>query len=304
MCEAAALFTNRAKQMQDLCLKGIGSTIRPVNGITMFAFNPNWNAWLRTFEELGLPIVHPILASPSNNMACILGPEWFPYCAAKQDFSECNAESLCSVDFLLLDSRTYGVAQNPDVLTVFPDKTIQAGHFVSLLMNNTARSYKLITPVLNKLTQDLAGFISLYSKTSCTAVDPTSHEHTTVVLGGLAGGQYICYKEALIQTQYTTCPTVAFTPCFSDNMMVDVKNKGPTQVKTSRLTITFDLVWMVLTLECTVLGTPTKLREPILFSLQQISPFRLHLNFPMAIWSFVCKDSKAYQLVSSRSTTS
>lgn len=172
-----------------------------VDGFSIRTFDPVPYWTLRTFEELGMPLLHASEESDSYPQ-----DEWFVTCPAGSIDTSCNSNTALNVDFWLFDSRSFPIVDSPEFKSIFPDQAILRNQYSYWARNDGPISYKSISRMLKELNQQFRSAELLYSKGQCRKVDPTSPAHTQVQSAGLAGGEYACYDSAYLQREYLTCP--------------------------------------------------------------------------------------------------
>jgi hypothetical protein len=224
MCEAAGRF---ALVAEDLHKRGVRVStawfdITPDN-ILVAPLGVYADAFSRTLEELGLPLVHNRFCIGKSCNSELYGPDyeiinsssWFVDCQPGQALSTCNDQTLYNVDFWLLGGREITDVQlNMDFFeSQFPDKAILAGQFSHIPLNDGTISYHNIARFLNGLADELDTAKPLHDRTgdlSCANVDVTSNEHTSAGnaydFSTVEPRQVACFNEAFLQQAYFVCP--------------------------------------------------------------------------------------------------
>lgn len=219
MCEAANEFTLMAEQLHNRGVRCVGATARMNGGGNVNLVNLNQNPWLRTFEELGLPIMHPPLKNPTDFTRTYTAEEWFPGCN-RMGGDAFNCDGIAPVlpaDCWLFDSRSYPqIAENKeDILTVLSVEAIRQDQFSSLLLNDGSITYRTAAAVLREVTEDLKDSQRIYDETTCTRVEVTTRHHISLAFGGLEGGEYACFDRDTLNSDMLTCPLEGYTPSTS-----------------------------------------------------------------------------------------
>jgi len=109
MCEAANEFSLMAKDLHKRGVRCVAVTVRADNGGTVNLVNLNklsW--WLRTFEELGLPLIHPpLLDEPTDYFKSYKIDAWFPGCNSGGTNQCEDLTQIYPVDCWLLETRSF-----------------------------------------------------------------------------------------------------------------------------------------------------------------------------------------------------
>jgi len=233
MCEAANEFTLMAEQLHNRGVLCAGATSRLTDGGNVNLINVNQIPWLRTFEELGLPLMHPEFQNPTDFTRTYTAEQWFPGCNrfGGDKFNCDGIQPAFPVDCWLFDSRSYPVIveEKEALLEVLSVEAIEKDQFTHLLMNDGAITYQTVAAVLKQVTADLKDVQSLYDdKLGCTRVEVTDRDHTSLAYGGLEGGEYACFDRDMLNGDMLTCPE-GFTPGISrypSDTEDDVDNNG------------------------------------------------------------------------------
>ncbi|KAL7555601.1 hypothetical protein ACA910_001615 [Epithemia clementina (nom. ined.)] len=222
MCQAAERFTKVAKSAHERGVRVAEAwfLILPED-IYVAPFAPYGNAFTRTLEELGMPIVHTgyCLVNPCNSglygddYEIMNSSEWFLGCAEGQEKSTCNDKTLYNIDFWMMGGREFGDVQKSQdfFASKFPDKAILAAQYAHVPLNDGAFSYHNIANFLNYIANELEKAQPLYNDpTKCTAVNVTSDFHTSyarsIDMSSVPPLSTACYNESYHQTAYLQCP--------------------------------------------------------------------------------------------------
>lgn len=204
LCEAAQDFSNTMKEAHERGVRTMAGIIRSGPGVR--ALEPIAYFGIRTFEELGMPIMHADAELPTYFDEFTVDT-WFVDCPEGAVAESCNGKVAYPVDFWIIDSRSYPDAVDQDFGLMFPDKALLAGQVWHFSRNDGAVSYKAVTSYLKEMGKRIGAAQRLYDTTDCTDVDVLDDGHLSAEVGGLQGGQYACYNAENIQTLYTTCPS-------------------------------------------------------------------------------------------------
>ncbi|CAB9503019.1 expressed unknown protein [Seminavis robusta] len=201
-CEAANEFSLMAEQLQERGVRCLAASVRQANGGTINVFNTNNLPWLRTFEDLGLPLLTAPFESKSDFTYTYSVSDWYPECGGQPSGCETLTPAL-PTDCFLFDTRTFAYIEDSkeQVLGFLPEKTIEQDQYSYFHFNEGGFSYRRAAAVLNQINEDLKDVQPLYSQTPCATVDVSSREYTSLASGGLSAGQYACYNSELM-----TCP--------------------------------------------------------------------------------------------------
>jgi len=238
-CASAESFT---QTMEEVHQKGIrvkvsiaGTTTNFLTGetsVTVRDFDPLQLWFPRTFEELGMPLLH------SNSSGNVLPDTYFTDCPNGALSETCNDNTLYPVDYWLFDSRSFALINDPDTIEqVFPDKALLKGQLWHYSRNDGPVSYVTIKTVLDEMAEKLASAERVHDETDCTPADPTGPEF---LLAGLDSNQYVCYNFDLIQSEYLCDDNDndsggGFEICFSGENDVLTLDKGTIQMKNLKL---------------------------------------------------------------------
>jgi hypothetical protein len=227
MCDAAAHFTQVAEDSHTRGVRVAEAWFEVLpDSVQVSPFAPYGNAFLRTLEELGMPVVHPgyCIGKPCNSG--IYGPDyetinatgWFVNCKQGQEYSSCNDETLYNVDLWLVGGREVATLElgQDSFESLFPDKAVLAGQFTHIPLNDGTISYHNIARFLKDMADVLEAAQPLHSTANnlpCSDVDVTSNEHISagnvLDFSTVQPRQTACFNEAFLQTSYFMCPSSA-----------------------------------------------------------------------------------------------
>ena len=224
MCQTAANFVEHA---QDLHQRGIyvaAGSIDPWNGGTLSVFAPSSYPWLRTLEELGLPLLHPPreqdTLSVSRNYLFI---DWFPDCnASDKPLDKCSelATTALPVDFWLWWTPVYERLQESaqsyeDICSQIPDPALTAQQYSFFVSDGAAAiSYTNIRRFLEAIQESTAKIVRVHRETIVCTDDLVvkSAEYNTPggdnALRVNEGGGYNCFDQDHLQGLYLECPAL------------------------------------------------------------------------------------------------
>jgi hypothetical protein len=201
MCQAAVNFANTMQRAHNSGLRVMAAVADISADATAIRPQDPTAFWtLRTFEELGMPIMH-------GDNEPITTSQWFVACtAANQNASAtCNKQTKLPADFFIFDSRSYPLVDTDEFQAIFPDAAILADQYWHFARNDGAISYRSMTKVLNKVSAMIGQATRLHDTTPCVTLDPTSPDHLNAAYGGLENGQYVCYNRDFLQDNYVAC---------------------------------------------------------------------------------------------------
>jgi hypothetical protein len=213
MCLAAKRLSRAAQNAQNdgLRILAANAFIQPFitgSSVTLAPLDPLHDAYLRTYEELGVPILHPGVwknavpeVIPTN--------DWFPNCAERQDMTECNNEAIYPVDIWLMEGRRLpnGTSDESDfLLRYFPEKALLGNQYTHWPMNDGPISYRSISRSFHVMASILDSSSRVYPRTECSNVDVTSEAYLKRNTGGIGPGGYACYDQGVHQSKYLQCP--------------------------------------------------------------------------------------------------
>ena len=204
MCQAAETFTQTMEQAHNRGVRALATVLLPGDTMTLRMFDPvpYWN--LRTFEELGMPLLHADNDSVSASNT-VTADDFFPACPQGSLSQSCNRPAKLPVDFWIFDSRSFSLVSTDAFTTSFPDQAVIQGQFWHWARSDGAISYKSIANILNRMSQELGRAQRIHDRTPCVGIDVTSALHTNASTGGLSGGQYACYNRNHIEQAYLSC---------------------------------------------------------------------------------------------------
>jgi hypothetical protein len=226
MCEAANQFSLMAEELQKRGIRCLAASVRTNNGGAVNVFNLNHLAWLRTFEELGLPLMHGKFDNATDFTKTYTVNDWYPGCEGDTNNCE-DLTPIMPVDCFLFDTRSFAyLEENMDlVLSVLPEETVKAGQYSYFHFNEGSMSYRTVAAVLNQMTEQLKDSELLYSETPCAEGDVSSGELTSVI--STLPGQYVCFEKDNLETEMLTCPE-GFTPGATSTSGGDTSSKPDT----------------------------------------------------------------------------
>jgi hypothetical protein len=205
MHEAANEFSLMAEQLQTRGVRCIAASVRTSNGGTITVFNLNHLAWLRTFEELGLPLLHGKFESATDFTTSYTVNEWYPSCNGETNNCD-DLTPIMPVDCFLFDTRSFAyLEQNSgQVVSVVPDKSIKAGQYSYFHFNDGSISYRTVAAILRQMTEHLGKSELLFSETPCAEANVTSTELTSVA--STLPGQHVCFDKNNLDSEMLACP--------------------------------------------------------------------------------------------------
>jgi len=213
MCLAAKRLSRAAQEAQrdGLRILAANAFINPFmsgSTITLNPLDPLSDAYLRTYEELGVPILHPGVYKEADP-EIIPTTAWFPNCVPGQDYTECNNEALYPVDIWLMEGRRLPNGTNDEMeylLRFYPEKALLAKQYAHWPMNDGPISYRAISRSFHVMASILDTASRVYPRTECTNVDVTAEAYLNKETGGIDPGGYACYDQGVHQLEYLQCP--------------------------------------------------------------------------------------------------
>lgn len=207
LCETAENFTKTMDEAHERGVRVASAIARSGPGMRVLEPLSYYN--LRTYEELGMPIMHADAKLPTYFDAYD-ADSWFVNCPASQVTQNCNNQVALPVDFWIFDSRSYPYATSTEFKELFPDRALLKEQYWHFARNDGAVSYRQIEKYLAQLASRIAKAERLYDKTECNkGVNVLSEGHYSAEVGGLNGGEYACYDYNNVQTLYLECPSSA-----------------------------------------------------------------------------------------------
>jgi len=214
MCDAASELSDAAMsaQQRGIRVMTINPTIAVDNSVTLYPIDPLSDPFLRSYEELGVPILHPGKYNAGlQKSEAIPSKEWFTDCLPGNMFKSCNSNAYYPVDLWLVEGRRF-FFNTPEeqyfLETFFPDKALLNNQIAHWPLNDGPISYTSATRSFEEMTRKLNGAVRQYDATQCTNTDVTSKAFLDSQFGGLKGGEYSCYTKENIQHDYLQCNTV------------------------------------------------------------------------------------------------
>lgn len=225
MCQTASKFVEHAKNLHQRGIHVAAGYLSPFNGGTVSVFAPSSYPWLRTLEELGLPLLHPPreqdTLSVSRNYLFV---DWFPNCntdTSDVPLNKCSelTATAIPVDLWLWWTPVYerlqqSVQSYEDIRSVFPDPALTARQNSFFISNGAAAiSYTNIRRYLEAIQEATTNIARIHNKTiECTEdLIVKSSEYNTPggdnLLRENEGGAYNCFNQDHLQNLYTECPT-------------------------------------------------------------------------------------------------
>jgi len=212
MCVAAKRLSRAAQgaQKEGLRVMAANAFINPFmsgSSVTFSPIDPLQDAYLRTYEELGVPMIHP--GKYPANPEVIPSDVWFPNCEQGQDMTECNNEAYYPIDIWLMEGRRLPNSTKEEedfLLRYFPEKALLSSQYTHWPMNDGPISYKSVARTFHVMAQTLNDASRVYPRTECTNVDVTSESYLKRTSGGVEPGGYACYDQSVQQLSYLKCP--------------------------------------------------------------------------------------------------
>jgi len=204
-CEASQALTEAASnaQQKGIRVMTVNPSIDENNAVSLFFIDPLTDPFLRSYEELGVPIIHPGTMKMKSD-------EWFTDCEPGRMFKNCNSNTFYPVDLYLVEGRRF-FFNTPEeqyfLQTFFPDKALLNNQIAHWPLNDGAVSYTSAARSFEEMTRKLNEAVRQYDSTQCVNAAVTSNEYLNAAFGGLKGGDYACYNKNLLQLDYTTCST-------------------------------------------------------------------------------------------------
>jgi len=175
------------------------------NAVSLYFVDPLSDPFLRSYEELGVPIIHP-----GTGLQKLRSNEWFTDCQPGVMFKNCNDNAFYPVDLYLVEGRRF-FFNTPEeqyfLQTFFPDKALLNNQVAHWPLNDGAISYTSAARSFQEMTRKLNEAVQQYGSTQCVNADVTSNQYLNAAFGGLKGGDYACYNKNVLQLDYTTCST-------------------------------------------------------------------------------------------------
>jgi len=211
MCDAASELSDAAAsaQQRGIRVMTINPTISNDNSVTLYPVDPLADPFLRSYEELGVPIIHPEKdESGQFSTEVISSKEWFSDCQPGQMFQNCNSNAYYPVDLWLVEGRRF-FFNTPEeqyfLETFFPDKALLNNQIAHWPLNDGPISYTSAARSFEEMTRKLNEAVRQYDTTQCTNTDVTSSAFLDSQFGGLKGGEYACFNKEKIQLDYLQC---------------------------------------------------------------------------------------------------
>jgi len=210
-CDAASELTEAAlnAQKRGIRVMAVNPSIDENNDVTLYFGEPLNDPFLRSYEELGVPIIHPGKhPSAQYSKEKITSREWFTDCQPGSMYKNCNRATYYSVDLYLVEGRRffYNTPEEQYFLeTFFPDKALLNNQIAHRPLNDGPISYTSATRSFDEMTRKLNEAVQQYDSTTCVNVDVTSTSFLNSAYGGLKGGNYACYEKSSSYLAYTIC---------------------------------------------------------------------------------------------------
>jgi hypothetical protein len=189
MCNAAKELAIAAEdaQKRGIRVMAINVPIHKNNVDELRPINPLFDTHLRTYEELGVPLLH-------TNGESIPTKDW--------------DSAMYPVEVWLLEKDRADSMESKNLVNLLPkgDVVIDAWNDIEII------SYKKVADILKRMTQILRDSVQLYEKTPCTPANVTSEQFLNFKTGGLQPAQYACYDKANHQLDYLQCSTSDLAP--------------------------------------------------------------------------------------------
>jgi len=208
MCKAAMELTTAAANahQRGVRVMTVNPSIDNNNDVTLYPVDPLSDPFLRTYEELGVPILHP-----GTSQEKIPSKKWFTGCQPGQALNNCNNNAYYPVDLWLIEGRRF-FFNTPEeqyyLKTFFPDKALLKNQVTHWPMNDGPISYTSAARSFAEMTRKLNEAVQLYNSTLCTVANVTSDTFLDSRFGGLGGGKYACYNTPSLQLDYLDCNAV------------------------------------------------------------------------------------------------
>jgi len=211
MCDAASALTDAAlsAQRRGVRVMVVNPSISADNAVSMYPVSPLSDPFLRSYEELGVPLLHPGKhTSALKGTEVISSKEWFTDCQPGQMFKNCNSKAFYPVDLYLIEGRRF-FFNTPEeqyfLQTFFPDKALLNNQVVHWPLNDGAISYTSAARSFDEMTRKLNEAVKQYDSTQCVNTDVTAISFLSSQFGGLKGGEYACYYKQNLQLDYLQC---------------------------------------------------------------------------------------------------
>jgi len=204
-CDAAQALTDAASSAQERGIRvmTMNPSIDENNAVSLSFVDPLSDPFLRSYEELGVPIIHP-----GTGLQKLRSNEWFTDCQPGVMFKNCNNNVFYPVDLYLVEGRRF-FFNTPEeqyfLQTFFPDKALLNNQIAHWPLNDGAISYTSAARSFQEMTRKLNEAVRQYASTQCVNADVTSNEYLNAAFGGLKDGDYACYNKNVLQLDYTTC---------------------------------------------------------------------------------------------------
>jgi len=208
MCDAASELSNAAAsaQQRGIRVMTINPAISNDNSVTLYPVDPLSDPFLRSYEELGVPIIHP-----GQHRSGIPSKEWFTDCQPGQMFKNCNSATYYPADLWLVEGRRF-FFNTPEeqyfLETFFPDRALLNNQIAHWPLNDGPISYTSAARSFEEMTRKLNEAVQQFDSTQCTITDVTSSAFLDSQFGGLKGGAYACFNKENIQLDYLQCNTI------------------------------------------------------------------------------------------------
>jgi len=205
MCNAATELTTAAANahQRGIRVMTVNPSIDDSNKVSLYPVDPLSDPYLRSYEELGVPILHP-----RGYEEQISGKEWFTDCQPGQKFINCNNNAYYPVDLWLIEGRRFffnTLEEQEYLKTHFPDKALMKNQVAHWPLNDGPISYTSAARTFQEMTRKLNEVVRQYDSTLCTAAKVTSEIFLDSAFGGLGGGEYACYDKQNLQLDYLQC---------------------------------------------------------------------------------------------------
>jgi len=214
MCEAAKELSDAAAsaQQRGIRVMTVNPSISENNAVTLYPVDPLNDPFLRSYEELGVPLMHPGKhPTAQQSVERIQSSEWFSDCTPGQMFKNCNNNAYYPVDLYLVEGRRF-FFNTPEeqyfLQTFFPDKALLNNQIAHWPLNDGAISYTVAARSFEELARKLNEAVRQYDATTCVNADVTSNSFLNAANGGLQGGNYACYNKPSLNLDYFQCNAV------------------------------------------------------------------------------------------------
>lgn len=215
MCQAATQFQQAAKGAQERKMRFLSARIwavrkdnpvlKPFRYSGLILKKATTFTGLRSFEELGLPIMHPGLCK-GNDCAARGGyyekvsiDDYFPDCPDKAVNEKCATNTLYPVDMWIIDpywtpAMIANDTQYEALVRDFPDPALLAKQYIMDTGHmHIVYSYRSVGTFLRNMANRINSAKRLHPATSCTDSHVSTGAHVTLEAKPLEGGEFACF---------------------------------------------------------------------------------------------------------------